>query len=108
MVLCWLGRRCACWWLLCMRMSPAMAHVLVCVRVLAALQMSMKQAGAYWATSDERYANNALGIIEAWTNTNQQFGLQKENGESRSHAAALSLPSSTKLGSSSSSAPAAP
>lgn len=43
-------------------------------------QMSMKQAMAYWASSDERYANNALGIIEAWTNTNQQFGLQKENG----------------------------
>eukprot|EP00882_Tetradesmus_deserticola_P015228 GHRQ01016219.1.p1 GENE.GHRQ01016219.1~~GHRQ01016219.1.p1 ORF type:complete len:577 (+),score=184.85 GHRQ01016219.1:303-2033(+) len=43
-------------------------------------QMAIKQAMAYWATSDMRYANNALSIIEAWTNTNAAFGLQKENG----------------------------
>jgi hypothetical protein len=44
-------------------------------------QMAIKQAMAYWATDNSRYADNALGIVEAWTNTNTAFGLQKENGE---------------------------
>jgi hypothetical protein len=43
--------------------------------------MAIKQAMAYWATDNWRYADNALGIVEAWTNTNTAFGLQKENGE---------------------------
>jgi hypothetical protein len=48
--------------------------------------MAIKQAMAYWATFDTRYADNALSIIEAWANTNTAFGLQKENGELRSTA----------------------
>jgi hypothetical protein len=53
--------------------------------------MAIKQAMAYWATFDSRYADNAFSIIEAWTNTNTAFGLQKENGEL--HSPADHLPS---------------
>lgn len=42
--------------------------------------MALKQALAWHATGDERYANNALRIIDAWATTNKEFGLQRENG----------------------------
>jgi hypothetical protein len=42
-------------------------------------QMSYKQALAWWATGDERYANNALRIIDAWASTNQVSNKLKRN-----------------------------
>lgn len=39
-------------------------------------QMVYKQALAFHATKDPRYAQNAFAIITAWANANKQFGGQ--------------------------------
>lgn len=44
--------------------------------------MSYKQALAWWATGDDRYANNALRIIDAWASTNQVSKQPDFNGTS--------------------------
>jgi hypothetical protein len=84
-----LGRECLTSWLgktparagsCCAYVTAGSSYVRVPVSG-GCLQMAIKQAMAYWATSDMRYADNAISIIEAWANTNKAFGLQRENGE---------------------------
>lgn len=43
-------------------------------------QMMYKQALAYLATKDLRYAQNAFAIANAWANTNKAWGVSSENG----------------------------
>lgn len=43
-------------------------------------QMVYKQALAYLATKDLRYAQNAFAIVNAWANVNKAWGVSSENG----------------------------
>jgi hypothetical protein len=42
--------------------------------------LAYKQALAYMATKDTRHAQQALGTLLAWANTNKVFGLHYRNG----------------------------
>lgn len=42
--------------------------------------MAYKQAMAYFATRDVRYARQALAILLGWARTNTVFGLKYRNG----------------------------
>jgi hypothetical protein len=43
-------------------------------------QQVYKQALAWWITGEEKYANNALDIINAWSSTNKVWGITHRNG----------------------------
>jgi hypothetical protein len=43
-------------------------------------KMAYKEAMAYAATGDERHAQLAMDIIQAWATKNKVFGLKNKNG----------------------------
>lgn len=43
-------------------------------------QMVYKQALAYYATKDTRYAQNVFSTVSAWASTNTAWGLSSQNG----------------------------
>lgn len=43
-------------------------------------QMTYKQALAYWATGDERYAENVFRVLDGWAGVNKEFGQLDQNG----------------------------
>lgn len=62
---------------------PAFAPVGICGHISFVEldgQMVYKQALAYLATKDVRYAQNAFAIVNAWANVNKAWGVSSENG----------------------------
>jgi hypothetical protein len=43
-------------------------------------QMVYKQALAYHATKDLRYAQNVFAVVNSWANTNKAWGMASQNG----------------------------
>jgi hypothetical protein len=42
--------------------------------------MAYRNAVAYAATGDERYASQAMDSVMAWARTNKAFGIEERNG----------------------------
>lgn len=59
--------------------------------------MCYKQALAYRATKDVRYAQNAFAAVHAWASTNRAWGMPSQNGPLESAWASASFARSLEM-----------